>query len=506
MKKITVLLLAISFVLVLTGCEKSKEGEDLSMEDYLDRYTYTNTTNILPANGKVGITNIGDPQVFYDEENEKYFMTGTSNGQVFNVWTSDDLTTWDQGTQIFSKGDATWASDSGLLWGAEIHKRDNQYFLYYSIETDGGTPRIGVAAADDIYGPYVDKGSPMFDFGYSAIDNNLFTSSDGVTYMYYVKDALDNLVNGVNESHIYVVEVNDDYMSTKPASEAVELIVPDQSWEKMSGGSAWNWVEGCFVHQEGDQYYLFYSANKFSESAYSIGYAVADSPTGPFVKSEANPLIYTVATEFSGPGNNSLFYSKDGKELFTAYHMHTNPDNPSGNRYLNIDRIGFREDGSVFFNGPTFTNQPIPSGENQFHNLISKEATVTVSSTKEGFNEFGVNDGEVVILAKNEAYDWVSDDDNIEASSVKFEWDKSQMINSIYIYQPIVVQYRALSVTLEFSDGTIVEEFVLSDFIGEAAIINFNGVDASWVTITVNEVGFGQTSFGLSEVLIFGTE
>jgi hypothetical protein len=214
--------------------------------------------------------------------------------------------------------------------------------------------------------------------------------------------------------------------------------------------------------------------------------------------------MYTVASEFSGPGNNSLFYSKDGKELFTAYHMHTDPTNPSGNRYLNIDRMGFRSDGSVFFNGPTITNQPIPSGEYQYHSLISKEATVTVSSTKEGYNSKGVNDGEVVILSKYEANDWVSED--LDEEYVKFEWDKEQQVNSIYIYQARNVLFRPLSVTLEFSDGTIIEKVVLSTFIGEAAIINFNGVICDWVKITVHEVGFGQSAFGLGEVMIFGTE
>jgi GH43 family beta-xylosidase len=503
MKKLIIVLLTLMFTMSLAGCATEK-GELLSMEDYLSKYTYKNTKNLLPAEGNVGVTNIGDPQVFYDENEEKYIMTGTFDGRVFKVWTSVDLTTWDQGTQVFSRGDAVWASETGLLWGAEIHERNDQYYLYYSIEINGGTPRIGVATADNVFGPFVDKGSPLFDFGYSAIDNNLFTDTDGISYMYYVRDALDNVVEGVHESHIYVVKMNDDFISTKPMEESVELIVPDQSWEMMSGGSYWNWVEGCFVHKEGDSYYLFYSANKFNEAAYSVGYAVSNSPTGPFVKSDQNPLMYTVASEFSGPGNNSLFYSKDGKELFTAYHMHTTPDSPSGNRYLNIDRIGFRSDGSVFFNGPTITHQPLPSGEYPHHNLISREATVTVSSTMEGFNPIGVNDGEMVILSKYEQNDWVSGD--LDEAFVKFEWDKKQSINSIYIYQARNVLYRPLSVTLEFSDGTLIEEVVLSTFIGEAAIINFNGVICDWVKITVNEVGFGQSAFGLSEVMIFGTK
>lgn len=506
MRKITYILLILTLSIVLTGCNgNTLIGEDLTMEEYLSKYTYTNTTNLLPSNGKVGVTNIGDPQVFYDENEEKYIMTGTYDGRTINVWTSDDLTTWDQGTQVFSRGDVSWAKEDGLLWGAEIHEHEGTYYLYFSIEKDGSTPRIGVASSDSIYGPYVDKGSPMFDFNYSTIDNNLFVDDDGTPYMVYTKDALDNVVDGINESHIYIVEMT-DYMSTKPAEEAVELLVPDSPWEKISGGQYWKWIEGCFMHKEGDKYYLFYSANKYLEAAYSVGYAVSDSPMGPFTKGEDNPIMYTVADQFSGPGNNSLFYSKDGQELLTAYHMHTDPNSPSGNRFLNIDRIGFRPDGTVFFNGPTITNQPVPSGINEFHNLLSKDATLEVSSTKEGYNNKAATDGEVVILAKNEGYDWVSDDAEITDSYVKLSWDEMQLINSIYIYQPITVGYRALSVDIEFSNGVIIEAVELSDFTGEAAIINFNGIDATWVKITVNELGFGQTAFGLSEIMIYGSK
>jgi hypothetical protein len=232
MKKLIIILLTLMFTMSLAGCATS-EGELLTMEDYLNKYTYTNTKNLLPSQGNVGITNIGDPQVFFDQNEDKYIMTGTFDGRVFKVWTSEDLTTWDQGTQVFSQGDVSWASETGHLWGAEIHERNDQYYLYYSIEIAGGTPRIGVATSDNVFGPFVDKGTPLFDFGYSAIDNNLFTDTDGKSYLYYVKDALDNVVEGVHESHIYVVEMNEDFISTKPVSESTELLVPDQAWEKM---------------------------------------------------------------------------------------------------------------------------------------------------------------------------------------------------------------------------------------------------------------------------------
>jgi GH43 family beta-xylosidase len=507
MKKLMILAL---FLFVLVACEiEGKDiGIEMTIEEFIRDYTYINTTNVLPAVGKTGVIGIGDPHVFYDETHDKYFLTATGNGSKFEIWESEDLTTWSTGRQIFEQSLVTWG-DFGpgkFLWGPEIHKRDDTYYLYYSAWKQGeDSPRIGVASANNIYGPYVDKGEPMFDFGYSAIDNHLFTDDDGKSYMYFAKDALNNLVDGVFESHIYVVEVNNDFMSTKPESEAVMLIRPDQPWELVSGGANWKWVEGGWMHKEGDTYYLFYSANKYSEKHYGIGYAVSDSPMGPFVKSDANPVLKTFAEELSGPGNNSFFYSKDGQELFTAYHMHTNPRLPSGNRYLNIDRVGFRVDGSVFVSGPTVTFQPIPSGTKDFHTLLSKTATLETSLVLDGYHAQGATDGEIVTIETNEMYQFVSSGP-INDAYVKIIFGQNVVVNSIFIYNPITVSYRSSRINIEFSDGTIIQNVSMSMFRGEAAIINTNGIATDWIKITSAQTGFGQTHFGINEIMVFGHE
>jgi GH43 family beta-xylosidase len=63
----------------------------------------------------------------------------------------------------------------------------------------------------------------------------------------------------------------------------------------------------------------------------------------------------------SGPGHHCVIDSPDGSELFVVYHTHTDAALGGGNRQVCIDRMGFREDGSIYVNGPTLTDQPIPS-------------------------------------------------------------------------------------------------------------------------------------------------
>jgi hypothetical protein len=213
--------------------------------------------------------------------------------------------------------------------------------------------------------------------------------------------------------------------------------------------------------------------------------------------------LKTFAEELSGPGNNSFFYSKDGKELLTAYHMHTNPAVPSGNRYLNIDRVGFRNDGSVFVNGPTTTYQPIPSGTKAFHTLLSLSATLETSTVLEGYNPNGAIDGELVMIETNEMYQYVSSGP-INEAYVKIVFDQSSVVNSIFIYNPITVSFRSSRINIEFSDGTIIENINMSMLRGEAAIINTNGIKTDWIKITSAQSGFGQTHFGINEIMVFG--
>ena len=81
------------------------------------------------------------------------------------------------------------------------------------------------------------------------------------------------------------------------------------------------------------------------------------------VKSPHNPVLISTRAEISGPGHNSVTNSPDGSDLFIVYHSHMDPQNPSGDRQVCIDRMGFREDGSLYVTGPTHTPQPIPSSK-----------------------------------------------------------------------------------------------------------------------------------------------
>ena len=101
------------------------------------------------------------------------------------------------------------------------------------------------------------------------------------------------------------------------------------------------WNEGaCVIKREG-KYLMNYSTNFYASNDYAICLATADSPLGPWMKSENNPVL-CCRRELFGAGHNAFFTGKDG-ELYTSFHIQTNPDRPSGNRRTVIGRVRFVE-------------------------------------------------------------------------------------------------------------------------------------------------------------------
>jgi len=145
-------------------------------------------------------------------------------------------------------------------------------------------------------------------------------------------------------------------------SQLSNIIKPEQEWELRSGPE-WFWNEGPFVVKHSGKYYVMYSANCFASREYSVGYAVAGSPTGPFVKTAHNPVLFSTFPEISDLGHKSVTTSPDGSDLFIVYHIHTDPNKPSGDRQVCMHRMGFRADGSRYVNGPTNTPQHLPSAK-----------------------------------------------------------------------------------------------------------------------------------------------
>jgi len=300
-----------------------------------------------------------DPQVLY--ENGVYYMYGTTGGGGYKAFSSIDLVNWQDRGYVFRSNSTTNNWGQNRFWAPEVIKYNGKYYLIYSA---GGAPndvmRICIARADSPLGNFTNIAAPLFDDGKAYIDGHVFIDTNGQPYLYCSQDMS---VPADGTSTIVVAPLNSTL--TALSGPITHCIGPSQTWEY--AGNRWN--EAPFVIKHENYYYMLYSGNVYSSSNYSIGYATATSPLGPWTKYGSNPIVKK-SGNVSGPGHCSVTQSPDGQQLWLVYHTHQQLSG-GGARQLAIDKIAFVNsttgpDRLTVPGGPSESMQPAPSGAAAF--------------------------------------------------------------------------------------------------------------------------------------------
>ena len=293
------------------------------------------------------IVRIGDPQVLLYEGKYYCYATDCNHySQGFCVWVSDDLVNWsEEGIFCF---DAIKSWGKSHFWAPEVVYHNGKFVMHYTAKSrELDSLRLGVAVSDSPTGPFVDvHGKPMFDLGYATIDGSVLRCDEG-NFVYYSRDCCENYVDGIKTSQLYCVRLNDDL--TEVVGEHKLVSTPTEDFEKksMSLEKVRLWNEGPCVIKLGDKYVMNYSANYYASNDYAICVSTADSPMGPWVKSKNNPVL-SCRKELFGAGHNAFFTGKDG-DIYTSFHIQTDPAHPSGDRRTVIGKVSFSErNGDIF--------------------------------------------------------------------------------------------------------------------------------------------------------------
>jgi len=313
------------------------------------------------SNPIAGSITMGDPFILADRAG--YFLYGTTAvGEGFKCWFSTNLTDWTDRGLVFQKKSDSWGQQT--FWAPEVIRYGNRFYLVYSSQPANASSfsaRICLAVSPHPDGPFEDLHAPLFDNGWSCIDGHIFVDSDGSPFLYFTKvgvtqEASKKYLLGIN----YGVKLKSDLNGLD--GHPVLCTQADQPWERPVNGRS-RCTEGAFVFKRGDTYYMTYSANHYAEPFYGIGYATAPSPLGPWTKSPDNPLVAQNAElGISGPGHNCVITSPDGNDRFMVYHVHADPEKPSGRRVVFMDRLRIADDGRLELIGPTKSPQPLPFG------------------------------------------------------------------------------------------------------------------------------------------------
>jgi len=277
-----------------------------------------------------------DPTIMLDDGT--YYMSGTSqigsqSSRGFTVLTSTDLKEWGSGTSdtyrfILSPELGTAFGTSGF-WAPQWFKHEGKYWLLYT-----ANEQTAIAKADEVTGIFTQEKATAIDTSTKNIDPYLFRDDDGQLYLYHVRFRGGNF--------IWTAKFDFETGSIDKST-LTQCLSITQPWEKAGNYDNSNIMEGPTVVKWDGIYYLFYSANHFKDPDYAVGYATSKSPTGPWTKYEANPIIRRDIVGEKGSGHGDVFQTKDGN-LCYVYHVWGDGDNPDARQTRIVPLI--REKGS----------------------------------------------------------------------------------------------------------------------------------------------------------------
>jgi beta-xylosidase len=217
------------------------------------------------------------------------------------------------------------------MWAPAIIEKQNKYYLFFSandIQNDNEAGGIGVAVADNPGGPYKDHlGKPLIDKFYNGaqpIDQFVFKDADGKYYIIYG-----------GWKHCNIAKLNEDLTGIVPFEDGTMFkeITPD------------GYVEGPLMFIRNGKYYFMWSEGGWTGPDYSVAYAVADSPFGPFKRIgkilQQDPAIAT------GAGHHSVIKVPGKDEWYIVYHRRPLTETDRNARETCIDRMYFDEQGLI---------------------------------------------------------------------------------------------------------------------------------------------------------------
>ncbi|KAG8631634.1 hypothetical protein KVT40_000774 [Elsinoe batatas] len=285
-----------------------------------------------------------DPNIAVFGDN--YYIYATTDGfpgwggQVFYTWQSPDLVDWIRSEQPFlvlngTSGNVPWAV--GNAWAPTIISRDDKYYFYFSGQNSQYNRKtIGVAVASDPAGPFTAQPQAMI------LNNEPITSGQAID-----PQAFRDPETGIHwllwgNGKPLQAQLNDDMTSINVDTLAAMTGLTD-------------YREGSFLVYRDGTYHLTYSVDDTRSENYRVGYATADSITGPWTY-QGVVLQKDVSQGILGTGHNSIVNVPGTDEWYIAYHRFAIPGGNGTSRETCLDRLTFNaETGLIGAVKPTLT-------------------------------------------------------------------------------------------------------------------------------------------------------
>jgi beta-xylosidase len=266
--------------------------------------------------------------------NKQYWIYPTYsapyNQQVFlDAFSSTDLVNWNKHSRILDTANVKWAKRA--VWAPAIVEKGGKYYLFFGandIQNDNQQGGIGVAVADNPAGPFKDYlGKPLIDKFYNGaqpIDQFVFKDKDGQYYIIYG-----------GWRHCNIAKLKDDFTGLIPYDDSTTFkeITPK------------GYVEGPFMFIRNGKYYFMWSEGGWTGPNYSVAYAIANSPFGPFER--VGKILQQDSTIATGAGHHSVIHADKNNKWFIVYHRRPLGEMDGNHRVTCIDEMFFDEKGFI---------------------------------------------------------------------------------------------------------------------------------------------------------------
>jgi len=203
----------------------------------------------------------------HDEDDAEGFKM-----QDWLLYTSTDMVNWTDHGVVASLKSFDWVKRDNGAWAEQVVERNGKFYMYCPIHGNG----IGVLVSNSPYGPFKDPlGKPLVwqKEHWDDIDPTVFIDEDGQAYMYW------------GNPNCYYVKLNEDMISY--SGDIVKLKETPEHYQ-----------EGPWFYKRNGHYYLAFASTCCPEG---IGYAMSDSPTGPW-KTKGYIMRPTERTRGNHPG------------------------------------------------------------------------------------------------------------------------------------------------------------------------------------------------------------
>lgn len=268
-----------------------------------------------------------DPYVF--AENGVYYLYGSRWRGRFDVFTSTDLTTWEEKEPVFVHSEDFWGAESDY-WAPEVYaytyNGEKSYYMFATFIGNGTTSSrtrgTEILKADSPLGPFKEWSvasdgelGPVTPLNMKSLDGTLYVE-DGTPYMIFCREYSDANLTTTRNGEMYYIQLSQDLK--KAVGNPVKMF-DAKTAAKLKDGMSRYVTDGPFLYRASDQdLFLLWSTFTGDDPDDKYVEMQLRSSNGKLVGAKWEydatlPLLYGDTSDKLDGGHGMIFKDFDGK-------------------------------------------------------------------------------------------------------------------------------------------------------------------------------------------------